>query len=354
MPVRCPVKEMNPERKRKPAEIQEIIEQQAEYISRTQLPSGAIPWFQDGIADPWDHIECAIALDLCGRHEQAKNAYRWLGNIQNHDGSWWFSYRNNMPADYTRDANYSSYLAIGLWYHYLLTGDVDFVGQMWPALERGIGFTLGMQQPTGEVYWARDIHGKADPGALLAGSSCIWQSLRCGLKLTELLGRDKPDWDDAAARLHRAMSKQPELFDCFSDGKENYAMSWYYPVLAGVIKGKEARERIGERWDDFIIGNWGCKCQVEEPWWVTVAETCELVMALGRIGEHDRAEQLLEWIFRLRDSDGCFWTGIKIPEGEIWPDGEKPTWASAAVVMALTIQLDGDDETGVRFLPQIQ
>ena len=130
-------------------------------------------------------------------------------------------------------------------------------------------------------------------------------------------------------------------------------MSWYYPVLAGVIKGEKAGERILERWGDFIINNWGCKCQVEEPWWVTVAETCELVMALSRTGEYDRAELLLDWIFKLQDSDGCFWTGMKIPEEEVWPDGEKPTWAAAAMVMALTTRLDGEDETGFRFISQI-
>ena len=331
-------------------ELEELVQQQASFISQTQLPSGAIPWYQGGITDPWDHVECAIALDLAGRFDEAAKAYRWLRDVQNPDGSWWYSYLNDQPQDLTRDANYSSYLAVGLWYRHLVTGDVDFIAQMWPMMERGIDFALGLQQPTGEVYWARDIRGKADPGALLAGSSCIWQSITCGVSIARLLGLDKPDWGAAAGRLAGAISEHPELFDDFEGKKHNFAMSWYYPVLSGIIQGRRAKERILDRWADFVIDDWGCKCQVEAPWWVTVAETCELIMALSRIGEDDRARRLLDWILRLQDSDGRFWTGMKVPEEEIWPPGQKPTWVSAAVIMAITAQLDSKDAAGIKFV----
>lgn len=345
MPVRSGVRTMNISGTNVPSLLQELIEQQAGYIRQTQLPSGAIPWYPGGTTDPWDHVECAIALDQAGCHQEAAGAYRWLRDVQNPDGSWWFRYINNQPQDLTRDANYSSYLAVGLWYHYQVTRDVDFLRQMWPAVEDGVAFALGLQQPSGEIYWARDANGKADPGALLAGSCCIQQSIKCGARIARLLGRDRPDWDHAEARLSQAIIHHPELFDDFADKKHNYAMSWYYPVLTGLVNGKEATERIGQRWDDFIIDGWGCKCQVEQPWWVTTAETGELIMALSRIGEYRRAGLLMEWISRLRDSDGCFWTGMKLPEEEVWPVGEKPTWVAAAVIMAITAQYDGDDAT---------
>ncbi|KAF0119488.1 MAG: hypothetical protein FD151_1998, partial [bacterium] len=326
---------MNLRLRQMPQDIQGLIQQQAGFISRTQLPSGAIPWYQGGITDPWDHIECAIALDLSGRFNEAARAYLWLRDVQNPDGSWWFSYLDDQPQDFTRDTNHSSYLAVGLWYHYLATGDIDFIAQMWPTVERGISFTLGLQQPTGEIYWARDKANVAYPIALLAASSCIWQSLRCGIKIAHLLGLNMPEWEAASWRLSQAINKQPELFHNSEDKKYDYAMSWYYPVLTGVVKGKRAQECIYSQWVDFIIDNWGCKCVVEAPWWVTVAETCELVLALTRISEHDKARLLLDWIFKLQDSDGRFWTGMKIPEEKEWPPGQKPAWTSAAVIMAV-------------------
>jgi len=339
---------MNNRPKLNPDDIKGLIEQQAGFISRSQLASGAIPWYRGGITDPWDHIECAIALDLAGRFEEAARAYLWMGNAQNADGSWWSSYLDGQPKDLTKDTNHSSYLAVGLWYHYLATGDVDFVNQMWPALEKGIGFTLRLQQPSGEVYWACDSKDAVYPIALLAASSCIRRSLGCGRSLAGVLGFDRTEWKDAGQRLARAIEERPEKFqDCGLNSYE-YAMSWYYPILSGIIGGRQARERIMSQWEDFIIDEWGCKCVVEEPWWVTVAETCELILTLRRIGEDDRARLLLEWILRLQDDDGRFWTGMKLPEEEVWPPGQKPTWASAAVIMAVTSQLETEQVHGIK------
>jgi len=331
------------------SEIQELIQQQASFISQTQLASGAIPWYPGGITDPWDHVECAIALDLSGRFDEAARAYRWLSDTQNDDGSWWLSYLNGQPEDLTRDGNHSSYLAVGLWYHYLATGDVDFIRQLWPTVEKGISFTLGLQQPTGEIFWALDNQNAAYPVALLASSSSIWQSLRCGIEIASILGWDKPEWDDASRRLARAINESPELFQKSGDGNYDYAMGWYYPVLTGVVRGRTAKERIQDQWSDFIIDDWGCKCVVEEPWWVTVAETCELSLALAHNGELDRARLLLDWILKLQDADGRFWTGMKLPEEEVWPPGQKPTWASAAVIMAVTAQLKDSNSAAMSF-----
>jgi len=74
-----------------------------------------------------------------------------------------------------------------------------------------------------------------------------------------------------------------------------------------------------------------------------VAETAELMMALIRVGERDRAQQLFEWIIKLQDEPGSFWAGIKIPEEMIWPE-DKPTWVSAAMVIAASAQLDGSNK----------
>lgn len=332
-------------------DIQELIRQSASFISNHQLSSGAIPWYKDGITDPWNHVECAIALDLSGRPNEAERAYMWLCDVQNPDGSWWHSYLNGQPQDLTRDANYSSYIAVGLWCHYLVTGDVDFLRQMWPTVEKSIAFALDLQQPTGEIYWGRDTKNVAWPSALLAASSCIWLSIRSGIRIAEVLGLNRPGWEAASKRLTEAIREHPELFDRCGHSNHDYAVSWFYPVLVGVINGEGAKRHLLDRWEDFVIDDWGCKCVVNAPWWVTVAETCELIMALTLIDEHDRAKQLLDWILRLRDHDGSFWTGVKIPEEMIWPE-EKPTWVSAAVIIAATAQLKDKNELASNFCEQ--
>ena len=36
----------------------------ATYIAGLQLPSGALPWFEAGITDPWDHVEAIMGLTV--------------------------------------------------------------------------------------------------------------------------------------------------------------------------------------------------------------------------------------------------------------------------------------------------
>jgi len=313
--------------------LRELVREAASFIASHQLPSGAIPHNRDSVTDPWDHVECAIALDMSGMSDAAARAYHWLAGMQNSDGSWWYTYRDSQPEELTKDSNHSAYVATGVWCHYLATKDRAFLEEMWPVVEEGLGFTLCLQQPTGEVYWARDHAGNPWTGAILSSSSCIHQSMVSGLKIAGALGIEQADWQEAARRLANVIRERPQLFDVHGDNHRGYAMNWYYPVLAGVISGKHARERIAGQWDQFVVDGWGCRCSLDRPW-VTVAETCELALALVRTGDMGRADRLLEWALRLRDSDGGFWTGINVDEQAIYPADEKTTWTAAGVILA--------------------
>jgi len=316
-------------------DLEELVQSQADFIISQQLPSGAIPWYRGSITDPWDHVECAIALDLAGRFKEAAAAYMWSRDKQNADGSWYSSYPQKEPQDRTEDANFSAYIASGMWFHYLATKDLKFLRYMWPTVEKAMNFALSLQQPTGETFWALSPNGKAWPGAMLTGSSCIWQSIINGINIAKTLRIDKSNWDAASRRLAKAIRKQPELFDKLGENKRRYAMNWYYPILAGIVKGKEAKERIKSGWPDFIIDNWGCRVAVDED--VTaVAETSELIIALALIGEYRKANMLLDWTLRLRDNKRGFCRGIKFPDQEPCPpDTERATWTSAALIMAI-------------------
>ncbi len=51
--------------------------QTAQSIAATQESSGAIPWFDGGHTDPWDHVENAMALTAAGLLEPARAAFDW-------------------------------------------------------------------------------------------------------------------------------------------------------------------------------------------------------------------------------------------------------------------------------------
>ena len=71
---------------------------------------------------------------------------------------------------------------------------------------------------------------------------------------------------------------------------------------------------------------------MEEPW-VTVAETCELIMACVAAGEQAKAHNLFNDLQRFQVEDGSWWTGYVFTDDVHWPD-ERPAWTAAAIMLA--------------------
>src|SRR6266542_4314192 len=127
-------------------------------IAAMQEQSGAIPW-PDGHADAWDHVECAMALSVCGLAGPARRAYGWLRETQRADGSWPKRTEAGVVTDAAAESNQTAYVAVGTWHEYLLTGDRAFLAAMWPVVRRAIGFVLDLQLPGGEIVWQRLADG---------------------------------------------------------------------------------------------------------------------------------------------------------------------------------------------------
>ncbi len=298
-------------------------------IAQTQMTSGEIPWSEGQKTDPWDHVEAAMGLSIGGYLSQAQRAFDWLAGMQHEDGSWYSAYQQGVPEDRTRDANMSSYIAVGVFHHYLITGDLSFLRQMWPTVSAAIDFAIGLQTPNGEVHWAISPEGNLDPTALLTGSSSIYMSLKCALALAKILGHPAPQWYHAFSKLGDAIRHKPHLFNMT---KSRYAMYWFYPILAGVLTGADAQKRIEKYWKKYVVEERGVLCVSDEPW-VTIAETSELVTALAAMGNHELAEIVFSWIVDRRYEDGSYWCGFTCPDIIIWPQ-EKITWTNAVALMA--------------------
>ncbi len=301
-----------------------------ESIAAVQLDDGMVPWFVGGHADPWNHVEAAMALDVGGRRAEAEAAYRWLAATQRADGAWHqYYWCNARVKETTLDANVSAYVATGTWHHYLTTGDPGFLSEMWPVVERAVGFVLGLQAPGGEVLWARHADGTAWSFALLTASSSTYFSLRRALAIAERLGHQRPDWEAAAEALGRAVAERPRAFL----PKDRWAMDWYYPVLSGAVVGEAARARLAEGRGRFLLDDHGIRCVADRPW-VTTAETAECAMAHAAAGEDGWGHRLLAATRHLRHEDGSYFTGMVHPERLHFPGGERTTYSAAAVVLA--------------------
>lgn len=303
-------------------------------IAEWQLASGMVPWFPDGHADVWNHVEAAMALAVGGRRAEAERAYQWLVDSQRPDGAWHQYYLADRVEQDKLDANCCAYVATGVWHHWLLHRDAGFAETMWPVVEAAVDFVLDLQTARGEILWARHADGTPWSFALLTGSSSICHSLRCAIALAELLDRERPDWELSAARLAHVISvhARGELPDAFAP-KTRWAMDWYYPVLGGVLIGEEGAQHLARRWSTFVMEGRGVRCVSDRPW-VTVAETSECAMALLALGDRAQAKELFGWAQQYREPSGRYWTGTVYPDGVHFPGGEQSTYTAAALVLA--------------------
>jgi hypothetical protein len=304
------------------------VRRTASTIAAAQQRDGAIPWFPGGHVDPWDHVECAMALSATGFLDSAERAYDYLRDAQRADGSWPAKVTGLVVDDAGSETNQCAYVAVGVWHHLLVTGDESFARRLWPTVRAAIDFVVSHQTPRGDIRWGVGADGRALDEALLTGSSSTYQSLRCALALADWVGDAVPEWEFAAGRLAHAIREHPEAFL----DKSRFSMDWYYPVLGGAVRGDRAREMLSARWDEFVVDGLGARCVGDQPW-VTGAETCELALAFHTVDDSSTATDLVRAMQHLRDEDGSYWTGYQFAERVNWPE-EHSTWTAAAVVLA--------------------
>jgi hypothetical protein len=307
----------------------EVVET-AGWIASVQCRDGMIPWFEGGHADPWNHVEAAMALTVAGFDEEALRAYQWLVDAQLPEGAWFNYYLAGAGVKDPRlDTNVCAYVATGAWHYYCSTGDLTVLEALWPTVERAVEFVLAYQRDDGAIWWSVEPDGRRGRFALLTGSSSIHHSLRCAVACAERLGLERPDWELAAGRLAQAIVHRPGAFE----PKDEFSMDWYYPVLSGALRGAGAERRIDVGWDIFVMEGLGVRCVSTGPW-VTAAETAELALALDAIGRTEEACALLAWAQGLRCLDGSYYTGMVYPEERTFPPDERTTYTAAAVLLA--------------------
>ncbi|MEV4565907.1 prenyltransferase [Nonomuraea sp. NPDC049419] len=299
----------------------------AESIAAIQQDDGGVPW-PEGHVDAWNHVECLMAMSVAGLREPVRSGYAWLARHQRPDGSWPMKLVDGVAAERGGESNHAAYVAVGLWHHHVVTGDRGFTEEHWPMVKAALDYVAGLQTERGEIVWERDAEGRAASYALLTGCSSIHQGLRCGVRLAEHLGDPQPHWELAAGRLAHVVAAHPEAFA----DKSRFSMDWYYPVLGGAVRGRQALELLEREWATFVVPGLGIRCVSDQPW-VTGAETCELVLALDALGDGERARALFTDVQHLRHEDGSYWTGWQFANRKHFPH-ERSGYTAAAAVLA--------------------
>lgn len=315
-------------------------------ILEIQREDGSIPWFADGIWDAWNHVECAMALEIAGERAASDAAYEYLRGTQKEDGSWLGEYGNTAEivndlymsretAGQLHDTNFVAYCATGIWHRFLIRADRNDLAHYWPMVKSAMDFVLNLQSEHGDIAWSSEAKLSGPDDAVRAGNASIRKSLESAARIAFLMGElnEAQRFRNALRRIDHVFLYNSARFDRHEDDRSTYAMDWYYPSMCGILKGHEATLHIREHWNAFVHPELGCRCVVSEPW-VTVAESAELAITLAGLGAQDIARQILQLQFNHRDEDGCFWMGYQFEQDIFWPR-EKPSWTQAAVVLAV-------------------
>ena len=280
--------------------------------------------------DPWNHVEAAMALDVAGLHGEAERAYEWLAAVAAPRRLVAPYYLADGVEDAKLDTNVIAYVAAGR--------VAPLAAHRRPRLPRddvaGRRASHRLRARPADAP-RRDHLGPARRRhavvlALLTGSSSICHSLRCAIALAEQLGHERPDWELSAATLgRRHRATQPDAFA----PKHRWAMDWYYPVLAGVLTGRDGRRRLADRWDTFVLEGRGVRCVSDRPW-VTAPRRASARWPTSAVGDADARAAVRRGRSSSRHDDGSYWTGIVYPDDVHFPGGERTTYTAAAVVLA--------------------
>ena len=276
-------------------------------IAAMQEPCGAIPWTVGEHVDIWNHVEARDG-DARRRRGRGRRARLRVGADD--------AARRRLVPDEDRRrrgrgrARRRQHDGLPRGRHLApLAGPprhrVRAAATGRPCARRWTGWSPS-RSPFGGINWT-----PTEDFCLLTGNSSIYQSLRAGVALADLLDDPQPEWELAGGRLGHAVREHRDLFE----DKSTYSMDWYYPVLGGAVRGARRRSSCSRRrWDDFVVPGLGILCVDTNPW-VTGAETCELAMALDTLGDHRRALALLKDMQHLREDDGRYWTGWVYGDG---------------------------------------
>jgi hypothetical protein len=303
------------------------------FISHLQFTSGAIPSNKDGSHDPWDHLEAVMGLATLGFTNEALLGLQWMKDNQNEDGSWYNLYKDSNAIEKNKQSNFSTYLAVAVWHNYLLTNDLSILENFWDSIERGMIFTLSLQNDNGAIAWNIDDSGNIDEDYLLTGCSSIAKSIECSIAMCKIL--DKLDFQSTLIHAHsnllNAIKNPIGIFDLKKD-RSRFSMDWYYPVLSGATQEDKFANLIKAITNIFWVPGFGIKCVADEPW-VTVAETCECSIAFKKMGYENHAKELLLNAAAIVDENSIPFMGWQLEEKIYWPE-EQPSWTAGALILA--------------------
>jgi len=196
-------------------EAKNQLQRISNFILSIQKNNGAIPWFENGKLDPWDHCEALMALSVAGHNDFFREGMEWLKLNQDQDGYWLAQYYGDAssPDRHKIDTNFVAYPATTLWHHYLCNRNTEILEYFFPCIEKATNYVLTQQNTDGDFQWARSEKETLAHDSLLTGNASILRSLESAIFCADRLGITLPHWEQAHSKLADCIKNKPWRFD---------------------------------------------------------------------------------------------------------------------------------------------
>ncbi|NLJ99649.1 MAG: hypothetical protein GX318_00230 [Clostridia bacterium] len=313
-----------------------------------------------GYSWPRDSVFIAWALAAAGRGNLAENYYHFAFKTQRPDGLWSQRYYSTgqLAPGWGDQLDETGIMLWGIWKHYDLTKNKDFLLQAWPSVDKaakGLILTLDINRghlplPSMDLWEDSYCTGTYTAAAISAG-------LKAAGEIAEELNKksqESKEWGDISKKIvnsiHDLLWREDKGYFARSLVKDiqdptfdSAVMGLVYPFkiidpkcgktvqLIHEIEKNLYCDEVGGilryRGDDYIGGN---------PW---VLITLWLSLCFNTIGEREKAKKHFNWALKQQNSLGLF------PE-QVGKYSNKPIWAlplgwSHAMFILSILSLEG-------------
>jgi len=152
------------------------------------------------------------ALDKCGLTDAVDRFYDWSVQVQDEDGSWQQRYHmdGNLAPSWGLQIDETGTLIWGMYEHYKVTGNRNFLDRMWDSVQRGVEYMLGfIDEETGLPKPSYDLWEERI-GEHAYSSAAVYGGIRAGSSIAGILGKQEEvieRWDAAAKNLRESIGK---------------------------------------------------------------------------------------------------------------------------------------------------
>jgi len=256
------------------------------------MPAATNPYAYKHKAWVRDASVSAIALDASGHTDEAELYWRWMAGVQGSDGSWKTTFSawdgSYLAFVEPEDDSVGTFL-YGVCRHYELTGDVTFLRDIWPAVQRAADFVLTNLQSNGFGPADYSIWEEGDRGLEHNTYTQTWYVLGfyATQRLAEVRGQtdladwyaggpgsivtafQRPDdayppgmWNSAGGYFNRAVSFDNQVHDLIDSSSNVIA------ALGAVdFASNRARSHVAKVTSTLTCSNWGLSRYLQDDYY---------------------------------------------------------------------------------------